>query len=200
MFYVGMTQARNIPIKNLSEGTHTGMGSKKINKASDFSQGEQGKNNSKEQQKKDTMEHLVNAETLEGIDHIMSRLKEQEEQLQRSEMEQQKKQISLEEIYLLQGEYNLKKEKIIKENKLREDILHAEQSGDYQLVLELKKEYQREKSVRKSNEYTVLQRALVKEDTVKGQGVLAAYQDSVQDFSAYQDGQKKGTYINLTSG
>lgn len=199
MFYTGMTQTRNIPMINASEGKYTGMEMRKINKTSDFSQGKQGKKHGQQKEEERENDEYVQAENLDKTNSGVFRLKQKEEGVAENDLKPEHNKISLEQIYQMQGEYNFNREKINKENKLREDILKAEEKGDYQLMLELKKEYQREKSVRRSQEYTVLQRAVIKEEKIKGQGHVMAYKENAREFSKYV-GKDNGNHINITSG
>ena len=198
MFYTGMTQTRNIPMINTSEGNYAGVEMRKINKTPEYSREKQGKKHGQTKEEEHEKSEYSQEENLEKTNSGVFRLKQKEEVVG-NDPEPEHNKISLEQIYQMQGEYNFNREKINKENKLREDILKAEEKGDYRLVLELKKEYQREKSVQKSRKYNVLQRAMVKEEKVKGQGHVMAYKENDREFFKYA-GKDNGNHINITSG
>ena len=202
MFYTGMAGTRIVPL----HGTLQGMkGYKGNGQEEKFS----GKNEKKKKEQKKQrkriygvpldIQRLLGAETVSNVQDVKDGLKDKKIAITNSDMTETDKQISLEKIQNIEERCNRKMDLLRLELSLKKEIAKAQEDGDTKKVEELRQKYDREKTLRKTEEYTDLQNVLQKESQNKAKHAYMVYDASQSGSNLLEELHGVGNYVDLTS-
>lgn len=203
MFHTGMSGTRIVPL----HGTLQGMTGYKRDGQSD-TRDTSGKNKKKKEQKKLKkisygvpldIQRLLGAETVSNVQDVKEGLKNKKLAITNSDMTDLDKQISLEKIQNIEERCNRKVDQLRFELLLKKEIAQAKQDGDTKKVEELEQKYNREKTLRKTEEYTELQHELQKENYTETQRGYIVYNANQAGSNLLHEINGLGNYVDLTS-
>lgn len=203
MVYTGMAGTRIVPL----HGTLQGM--KGYKKGSQSDSGDTSRENKKKKEQKKPkktsygvpldIQRLLGAETVSNVQDVKEGLKDKELAIANSDMSDADKQISLKKIKIIEEKCNRKMDLLRLELSLKQEMTQAQKEGNTKKVEELKQQYDREKTLRKTEEYTELQRALQKGTYAETQRGYMVYNASQAGSSLLQEIRGVGNYVDLTS-
>lgn len=199
MFYTGMAGTRNVPLQTSLEG----MKEYQKEDSKESSSRESAQQNEQELEKSygipGDMQYLVDAETVSNVQDVKESLKDKKLEVTNSDMPEMDKRISLQKLQNIEERCNRKIDRLRFEISLEKMIAQAEQAGDTEKAAELRQEYSREKNLRKSKEYTDLQRMLLKENQTMEQKAYMLYDSSQTGSDLRQKMNTAGNYVDLVS-
>ena len=203
MFYTGMAGTRIVPL----HGTLQGMKGYKRDSQSENgdTSGEDKKKKEQKKPKKTSygvpldIQRLLGAETVSNVQDVKEGLKDKKLAIANSDMTETDKQISLEKIQNIEERCNRKMDQLRLELLIKEQIAQAQQDGDIKKIEELKQKYDREKTLRKTEEYTELQHQLQKEKYTQTKKGYMVYDATQARSNLLQEIQGVGNYVDLTS-
>lgn len=159
--------------------------------ATDFQQGRQKKEH-KEFKLDAELKDLMEAETIRNVEQVRDSLNDRKVELQNSDTAQSKKQKSLEHLQNIQNMCSIKLRNLHYEAKLQKQIDQAVKNENQEMVDQLLLKYTKEKSIRKSEEYTALQKRPV-------EGKYKSYNAAYQSVDLIEQMEGSGNFVNYTS-
>lgn len=202
MFYAGMAGTRNVPIRSSLEGMREYTSSERtIDNQESLASDQQKEQGSQDDSYYVTgdMKYLVDAETVSNVQDVMDNLHVRELEISKSDMDETKKKISLQQVQNMQERCNLKIKKLRMEISLERKIAKAEKKGEMEKASELKDEYIREKNLRRTEEYSELQKTLTAQENTSDRKAYMLYDINQNGTDLLREMNQAGNYIDLRS-
>lgn len=202
MFYAGMAGTRNVPIRSSLEGMREYTSSERtIDNQESLASDQQKEQGSQDDSYYVTgdMKYLVDAETVSNVQDVMDNLHVRELEISKSDMDETRKKISLQQVQNMQERCNLKIKKLRMEISLERKIAKAEKNGEMEKASELKDEYIREKNLRRTEEYSELQKTLTAQENTSDRKAYMLYDIKQNGTDLLREMNQAGNYIDLRS-
>lgn len=202
MYYVGMTGTRNVPMQTKLEGMGNYAAERSVNQEADIqSQQEQAKKQEDVYKFAGDMQYLVEAETVSNIEEVMGNLHDKKLEISKSDMDEIKKKISLQQLQNMEDRCNIKIKKLRFELSLEKMIAKAEENGDKEQAKELRQEYVKERNLRKTEEYSELQHFLTNQKEVNEEKKAYFIYNNVKqkETKLLHEMRQTGNFVDLES-
>lgn len=147
---------------------------------------------------------LVSAEDITGVKDILSQLRDVELKISKSDAADTIKELSKKRIRMVRNKCNIKISRLNLEQELELQVEQAKKVKDDVKVCELENQLKRTRNVRKSEEYTDVQKAMQEEQLERQLDKYSVYEQnsfgSTYTRNMYRDMSTAGSFINMSVG